>query len=133
MKTLRPGAWVKNRTDGRFGLVESVTSEEVLLWKDEAPEIQKVPLAEFPKKWSIFHGYKWKDMGEVPSWVVPGIHVKSKDSDGEFVVLGVRSRAWVMLEAVHTSPPFRWLTTRGAGAFVRDFYLLPSRFDRLAV
>jgi hypothetical protein len=110
--------------------VEEVTEDVVVFWKEEFGALQQCPSDEFPERWSIFHGYKMQDQKEAPSWVTKGTVVYERTSGVRCVVLGVRSKAWVMLETSRRTPEIRWLSVRTASAFTRDFGLIPSRFDR---
>lgn len=130
-RALRPKAWAKHRRDGRFALIEEVTDTEVHFWREELIHRQTETIAEFCRRWSIYKGYRYHGMGDLPAWVVPGVHVWTTHTDHAFIVVATRSRAWVALEALHEAKGERWLTWRTASAFQRDFYHRPSRFDRV--
>ena len=132
-KGLRSGAWIRNRTDGRFALVEEVADGVVIFWKEEVATLQGCAIDEFHLKWSIFHGYRVYGQKEAPDWVNQGVYVYERSSGVRCRVLSVRlKRAWVMIEATPwlRTHEHRWLTVRTGNAFTRDFAYLPDRFDR---
>lgn len=107
-----------------------MTVDVVVFWKEELGVLQQCPFDEFYDRWSIFHGYKLQDQKEAPPWVTKGLHVYERSSGVRCIVLGLRSKAWVMVETTLRTSESRWLSVRTASAFTRDFGLLPSRFDR---